>query len=30
VVIQEEKRQAAVEQHEEDRAAGSGTAPKNI
>lgn len=28
--IQEEKRQAAVEQHEEDRAAGTGTAPKNI
>jgi hypothetical protein len=28
--IQEEKRQAAVEQHQEDRAAGTGTAPKNI
>jgi hypothetical protein len=27
---QEEKRQAAVEQHKEDRAAGTGTAPKNI
>jgi hypothetical protein len=28
--IEEEKRQAAVEQHEEDRENGSGTAPKNM
>jgi hypothetical protein len=28
--IEEEKRQAAVEQHEDDRHTGNGTAPKNM
>jgi len=28
--IEEEKRQAAAEQHEEDRESGNGTAPKNL